>query len=82
LRIFFDGKPATLEVRRDSLEGGIANHEPLRIGRRDSGLGFYGLIDEVRIVPFALDLRNGARLVLGRAHPRHHRNTGGKASGA
>jgi hypothetical protein len=56
LRIFFDGKPATLEVRRDSLEGGIANHEPLRIGRRDSGLGFYGLIDELRIVPFALDL--------------------------
>lgn len=54
LRIFFDGKPTTLEVRRDSLVGSIANQEPLRIGRRDSGLGFYGLIDEVRIVTFAL----------------------------
>lgn len=55
LRIFFDGKPTTLEVRRDSLDGSIRNQEPLRIGRRDSGLGFYGLIDEVRIVPTALD---------------------------
>ncbi len=39
----------TLEVRRDTLSGTMANHEPLRIGRRDSGLGFYGSIDEVRI---------------------------------
>lgn len=56
LRIFFDGRPTTLEVRRDSLDGSIANREPLRVGRRDSGLGFYGLMDEVRLVPFALDL--------------------------
>jgi len=56
LRIFFDGRLMTNEVRRDSLKGSIANEEPLRIGRRDSGLGFYGLIDEVRLVPSALDL--------------------------
>ncbi|MFO1484693.1 MAG: DUF1553 domain-containing protein [Verrucomicrobiaceae bacterium] len=55
LRVFFDAKPTTLEVRRDSLDGSIANKEPLRIGRRDSGLGFYGLIDEVRLVPAVLD---------------------------
>ncbi|MCB1207561.1 MAG: DUF1553 domain-containing protein, partial [Verrucomicrobiae bacterium] len=54
LRIFFDGKPTTLEVRRDTLDGTLANGEPIRIGRRDSGLGFYGLIDEVRLFPTAL----------------------------
>lgn len=57
LRVFFDGRPAALEVRRDSLDGSIANQEPLRFGRRDSGLGFYGLIDEARLVPAALDSR-------------------------
>jgi uncharacterized protein DUF1553/uncharacterized protein DUF1549/concanavalin A-like lectin/glucanase superfamily protein/cytochrome c len=55
VRVFFDGAPTTLEVRRDKLDGSIANDEPLRIGRRDSGLGFYGKIDELRIVPRALD---------------------------
>ncbi|MCB1205919.1 MAG: DUF1549 domain-containing protein, partial [Verrucomicrobiae bacterium] len=54
LRIFFDGKPTTLEVRRNTLDGTLANGEPIRIGRRDSGLGFYGLIDEVRLFPTAL----------------------------
>jgi hypothetical protein len=57
LRVFFDGVPTTLEVRRDTLNGSIANGEPLRIGRRDAGLGFYGKIDELRIVPRALDGR-------------------------
>jgi hypothetical protein len=55
LRVYFDGRPVTLEVRRDTLHGTIANSEPLRIGRRDSGLGFYGRMDEVRIVPAAID---------------------------
>jgi len=54
LRVFVDGALTTLEVRRDTLDGSIMNHEPLRIGRRDSGLGFYGLIDELRLVPFTL----------------------------
>ncbi|WP_170267083.1 DUF1553 domain-containing protein [Brevifollis gellanilyticus] len=55
LSVFIDGALATLEVRRDTLDGSIANHEPLRIGRRDANLGFYGMIDEVRIVPSVLD---------------------------
>lgn len=55
LSVYLDGSLATFEVRRDSLDGSIKNQEPLRIGRRDSGLGFYGLIDEVRLLPLALD---------------------------
>lgn len=54
LRVFFDGSPTRLELKRDTLSGSLANREPLRIGRRDSGLGFYGSIDEVRLVPSAL----------------------------
>ncbi|HUE71174.1 MAG TPA: DUF1553 domain-containing protein [Pirellulaceae bacterium] len=54
LRVYFDGSPTTLEVKRDTLGGTLVNRQPLRIGRRDSGLGFYGLIDEVRMVQRAL----------------------------
>lgn len=57
LRVFLDGSPARLEIKRDTLGGSLANRQPLRIGRRDSGLGFYGSIDEVRLVWRALDDR-------------------------
>lgn len=49
VRVFIDGQPAALAVNRDTLTGTIANREPVRIGRRDSGLGFYGQLDELRI---------------------------------
>jgi hypothetical protein len=55
LRVWFDGAATNLEDRRDHLTGTIANREPLRLGRRDSGLGYYGLLDEVRLVPGVLD---------------------------
>jgi hypothetical protein len=51
VHVYLDAMPASLEVRRDNLRGSIRNNEPMRIGRRDSGLGFYGLIDEVCLVP-------------------------------
>jgi len=54
VRVWVDGKHATLEVRRDNLAGTIRNGEPLRLGRRDTGLGYYGSLDEVRLVPGAL----------------------------
>lgn len=50
LRVYSEGIQVPLEVVRDSLTGSIDNREPLRIGRRDSGLGFYGQLDEVRIL--------------------------------
>ncbi len=54
LRVHFDGNPTKLEIKRDTLNGSLANRQPLRIGRRDSGLGFYGAIDEVCLVSGAL----------------------------
>ncbi len=50
LRVYIDGIEAGLTVVRDSLQGPITNEEPVRIGRRDSGLGFYGQLDEVRFL--------------------------------
>jgi hypothetical protein len=50
LRVYVNGERAEFNIVRDTLDGSIANTEPLRIGRRDSGLGFYGKLDELRIL--------------------------------
>lgn len=50
LQIVIDGTEVPLNVHRNLLSGSIQCAEPLRIGRRDSGLGFYGLLDEFRIL--------------------------------
>lgn len=50
VRVFVDGLAAELSMRRDTLRGTITNDEPLRVGRRDSGLGFYGQLDELRFL--------------------------------
>lgn len=50
LRVSIDGQRAEFAVQRDTLSGSIANAKDLRIGRRDAGLGYYGLLDEFRIV--------------------------------
>ena len=50
LRVFVDGVDAPLNVTLDALNGPIGNAEPIRIGRRDNGLGYYGKLDELRIL--------------------------------
>lgn len=55
LQVWVDGSPAALDCYRDSLSGTISNDQPLRIGRRDSGLGFYGQMDEMRILGQKID---------------------------
>lgn len=50
LHVAVDGANASLEIRRDTLNGTVTTGQPLRIGRRDEGLGYYGLLDELRIV--------------------------------
>jgi len=54
LRVITNGQESPLLVHRDSLAGTLQCGEPLRIGRRDSGLGFYGLLDEFRVLPRAV----------------------------
>jgi hypothetical protein len=53
LKVFINGKLAALNILNDTLDDSIANTEPLRIGRRDSGLGFYGQLDELRVLQLA-----------------------------
>ena len=54
LQVFIDGNAVAAEVRRDTLNGTLTTNEPLRIGRRDDGLGYYGLMDELRIISHAV----------------------------
>ncbi|MBS0261498.1 MAG: DUF1553 domain-containing protein [Planctomycetes bacterium] len=51
VRLFINGRPAVLSVRRDALAGSLQNNEPWRLARRDDGLGFYGSLDEFRWWP-------------------------------
>jgi len=55
ITLFVDGSAVPVEVHRDDLRGTIATAEPLRIGRRDEGLGFHGSLDEFRWLPGVLD---------------------------
>ncbi len=49
VRVFVDGVAAPLNIVRDTLNGPTGNSQPLRIGRRDNGLGYYGHLDELRM---------------------------------
>lgn len=50
VQLLADGEEVELQVNRDTLHGSIANAQPLLLGRRDSGLGFYGMLDELWIL--------------------------------
>ncbi|MBL9211018.1 MAG: DUF1553 domain-containing protein [Opitutaceae bacterium] len=54
-RVYLDGRPVAFNIVRDRLDGPTENAEPLRLGRRDSGLGFYGRLDELRLLARAVD---------------------------
>lgn len=49
LKVYVDGTPSVVEVRRDSLSGSIASAEPWRIGWKATGIGFEGGMDEFRL---------------------------------
>ena len=64
LSVYADGALLAFETRRNTLQGTIRNDEPLRIGRRDANLGFYGRLDELVIYPrnlSAIQVSNGFR---------------------
>ncbi len=50
VRVFVDGELAGLNVQHDTLRGTIDPQQPLLIGRRDAHLGFYGSLDELRVL--------------------------------
>ncbi|HYF36507.1 MAG TPA: DUF1553 domain-containing protein [Prosthecobacter sp.] len=54
LRLFANGEDVPLQVNRDTLSGTLINAAPLLLGRRDSGLGYYGELDEFRVIGRAI----------------------------
>jgi hypothetical protein len=55
LKLFLDGEPLEVRIDRDTLKSSVRNDRPVLIGRRDSGLGYYGQMDELRILQQALN---------------------------
>lgn len=47
--IYINGKPAELDLTHDTLTGSIQTDVPLRVGRRDVGAPFKGMIEAIRI---------------------------------
>jgi hypothetical protein len=54
VRVYADGRESPLQITRDNLAGPAVNALPLRLGRRDSGLGYYGQLDQFRLLGRAL----------------------------
>lgn len=49
VQIFINGHPVPVTVLRDTVQGTINCEEPFRLGRRDAGLGYYGLLDQFHL---------------------------------
>jgi hypothetical protein len=50
VRLFANGEAVPLQVNRDTLSGSILNNQAFLLGRRDAGLGYYGEMDEFRVI--------------------------------
>jgi len=54
MKLFVNGQTLLTEIRRDTLHGAADTTVPLEFGVAGSGVRFYGLMDEVRVLPVAL----------------------------
>lgn len=61
VQLLADGVEVPLQIHRDNLSGSIGNDLPLLLGRRDSGLGFYGHLDEFQMLPRLVSLAEARR---------------------
>jgi Protein of unknown function (DUF1553)/Protein of unknown function (DUF1549)/Concanavalin A-like lectin/glucanases superfamily/Planctomycete cytochrome C len=48
IKLFFNGKPAELEILKDNLTGSIANNADLQIGNKAFGKPYKGQLDDLR----------------------------------
>lgn len=60
--VLVDGQEQPMSVRRDSLQGSVANDAPWHVAWKGSGLGFEGQIDELRLYSRALSSQEGAEI--------------------
>ncbi len=64
LSVYLNGELADMKVTRDSLDGSIANNEPIGIGNKAIGEPFKGDIDDLRIYERALRADEAAQLAV------------------
>ncbi len=64
ISVYLNGKPAEMKVTRDSLDGSIANNEPIGIGDKTVGEPFKGDIDDLRIYERVLRDDEAAQLAI------------------
>ena len=62
IKIYLDGKPLEVKVLTDQLSETIRTETPLLIGRRSTGNGFDGRVDEVRLYDRVLSPEEAAQL--------------------
>lgn len=67
VKIYFDGKPQEWTIEQDRLSATIRAKTPFQLGRRSSGSGFKGLIDDVYV--FDRTLSESEVLALAGADP-------------
>jgi Protein of unknown function (DUF1553)/Protein of unknown function (DUF1549)/Concanavalin A-like lectin/glucanases superfamily/Planctomycete cytochrome C len=49
LRVYLDGRPARLQVERNSLTGTLATEQPFRVGKRSTAFAWNGELADVRV---------------------------------
>ncbi|MFN6201399.1 MAG: DUF1553 domain-containing protein [Acidobacteriota bacterium] len=48
IRVFINGDPSEVEIRRDNLNGSAANGADLRVGSKETGRAYFGGLDDLR----------------------------------
>ena len=66
LRIYIDGKPATMETHNDSLTETTTTEKPFHVGLRQRSLPFQGRIDDLQILQGTLQLSQVKELMDGK----------------
>ena len=69
VRLYLDGQTVEIDSLSDSLTDSIATDKALLVGRRETSLGFRGLIDELQVFDFVLSGREIALLTAGNRIP-------------
>lgn len=64
IKLYFNGKPAELEIVKDSLTGSIKSEAALQIGNKAFGRPYKGQLDELRFYNRVLETREAEQLAL------------------
>lgn len=67
MRIYIDGKPATMEVHNDSLTETTVTEKPFHVGLRERSLPFHGRVDDLQVLQGNLQLAQVKELLEGKS---------------